>query len=464
MASILVVDDEPKIALLLAGELEDAGHEVLTAHDGERARDLLRTKRLDVVLTDLRLGPVDGLAVLRAAKAADPSVVVILMTAYASVNTAVTAMKEGAVDYLEKPVNLEKLRLVLERALESRRLAAENTRLRERVGRGDVGAAGMVRGKSAAMRRVLALVEKVAATDATVLLTGASGTGKEVVARAIHELSARRAEPLVTVNCAALAETLLESELFGHEKGAFTDAHERRLGWFEVARGGTIFLDEIAEMRPSTQAKLLRVLEDRRFHRLGGSQVIEANARVLAATNRDLPREIAAGRFREDLFYRLNVFPIELPPLRERREDLAELIPHFLRRAGYAGPGPDDAARRALEAYDWPGNLRELRNVLERAAILAGSGPITAEDVHVPARARAASSPAGPPAGAESAPPSHPAGAAAAGATLSEAEARMIREALERAGGNKSKAARILGITRRALYGRMERYGIDPGA
>jgi transcriptional regulator with PAS, ATPase and Fis domain len=247
------------------------------------------------------------------------------------------------------------------------------------------------------------------------------------------------------VNCAALSETLLESELFGHEKGAFTDAVERRLGWFEVAAGGTIFLDEIGELRPSTQAKLLRVLEDRRFHRLGGSEIIEANARVVAATNRDLETEIGRGAFREDLFYRLNVFPVHLPPLRDRIDDLDELVLHFLDRAGYAGPGPDAEARRALARYDWPGNLRELRNVMERAVILAGSGPITPAELHLPERRR-------------------PAAALDPAGTLPENEERLIRDALEKAGGNKSKAARLLGITRRALYGRLERYGIDPGA
>jgi DNA-binding NtrC family response regulator len=451
MASILVVDDEPKIAMLLEGELADAGHDVTVANDGDAALRLLRTRRLDAVVTDLRLGAVDGLAVLRAARKADPTMVVILLTAYASVGTAVAAMKEGAADYLEKPVNLEKLRLVLDRSLESRRLAAENLVLKQRVGRGDVGARSMVRGTSEAMRRVLSLVEKVAPTEATVLLTGESGTGKEVVARAIHDLSGRRAQPLVAVNCAALAETLLESELFGHEKGAFTDAAERKLGWFEVARRGTIFLDEIAEMRPSTQAKLLRVLEDRRFHRLGGSEMIEADARVLAATNRNLAAEIAAGRFREDLFYRLNVFPIELPPLRARREDLPELCDHFLARAG-GRPGQLDAeARRMLEAYDWPGNLRELRNVLERAVILASGGPIGRAAILVPAAIRPAPLHGTPEPGSAAAPDA---------ATLSEAEERMIRDALAKAGGNKSKAARILGITRRALYGRLARYGI----
>jgi DNA-binding NtrC family response regulator len=372
------------------------------------------------------------------------------MTAYATVHSAVAAMKEGAADYLEKPLNLEKLGLVLERTLEARRLAAENRLLRERVRGGEVGAVTMVRGASDAMRRVLALVDKVAPTEATVLLTGESGTGKEVVARAIHELSARRSQALVTVNCAALAETLLESELFGHEKGAFTDAFERKLGWFEVARRGTIFLDEIAEMRPSTQAKLLRVLEDRQFHRLGGSEMIEADARVIAATNRNLPEEIASGRFREDLFYRLNVFPIELPPLRARKGDLEELCAHFLARARYRGAGLDPAARQALEAYDWPGNLRELRNVLERAVILAGDGPIGLAEVHIPERVTA-----------RAAAPGRVGLPGDEDSTLSQAEERMIREALAKAGGNKSKAARLLGITRRALYGRLERYGID---
>jgi len=438
MATILVVDDEVKITTLVGGELRDDGHEVTVANDGDEAVRLVAAKRFDVVLTDLRLGATNGLEVLRQAKAVEPTVVVLLMTAYATVATAVEAMKAGAADYLEKPVNFDKLRFVLGRALESRRLVEENRRLQEKVRAGDVGATTMVRGRSEAIRKVLALVEKVAPTDATVMLTGESGTGKEVIARAIHELSDRRDQPLVAVNCAALSETLLESELFGHEKGAFTDAHERKLGWFEVAKRGTIFLDEIAETKPSTQAKLLRVLEDRRFHRLGGSGFIEAEARVVAATNRELPAAISAGTFREDLFYRLNVFPIPLPPLRERMEDLDDLIVHFLERAGYEGPGLASEARQALTGYDWPGNLRELRNVTERAVILAGKGPIGLDEIHIPERRTVALD-----------------------GTLGDAEERMVRDALAKAGGNKSEAARILGITRRSLYGRLERYGIE---
>jgi two-component system response regulator HydG len=454
MASILVVDDEKKIAALLAAELADAGHQVVTAHDGDSASRILRSKRFDVVLTDLRLGGTDGLDVLRAAKAADPDVAVLLMTAYATVKTAVAAMKEGATDYLEKPVDLEKLAVVLERSLERRRLAEENRRLREGLRAGPLGPDAMVRGKSPAIAAVLALAQRVAPSDATVLLTGESGTGKEVIARAIHDWSPRRAHPWVAVNCAALAETLLESELFGHEKGAFTDAHERKMGWFEVAKKGTVFLDEIGEMKPSTQAKLLRVLEERRFHRLGGSEMIEADARVIAATNRDLARGITEGGFREDLFYRLNVFPIELPPLRERMEDLDELCAHFLRRSGYRGPGIDPTALEALRRYDWPGNLRELRNVIERAVILAGDGAIGMDEIHVPRpRARALRGTAAESAAARS-------GALAEPFSLSEQEEQMIRQALAKAGGNKSKAARLLGITRRALYGRLERYGI----
>ena len=451
MASVLVVDDEKKIALLLEEDLREAGFDVTVANDGDTAVRLLHAKRFDVVLTDLRLGGTDGLAVLRRAKEIDPSTVVLLMTAYATVQTAIAALKEGALDYFEKPLHFDKIRLVLARALETRRLAEENQRLRERVRAGDVGADTMVRGASAAMGRAMALVEKVAPTDATVLLTGESGTGKEVVARAIHEFSERRSHPLVAVNCAALAETLLESELFGHEKGAFTGAHERKAGWFEVAKGGTIFLDEVAETKPSTQAKLLRVLEDRRFHRLGGSEIIESQARVIAATNRNLHEEIRSGGFREDLFYRLNVFPIELPPLRERMGDLDALCEHFLARSQYRGPGLTAEARAALSGYDWPGNLRELRNVIERAVILAGAGTITREELHVPATgpSRAVTT------------DSHP-GANPDATTLVEAEVRLIRDALEKAGGNKSKAARLLGITRRALYGRLERYGIDP--
>ncbi|GJM43582.1 MAG: sigma-54-dependent Fis family transcriptional regulator [Gemmatimonadota bacterium] len=443
MASVLVVDDEKKITLLLEGELSDVGHDVQVANDGDEAIRLVRAKPYDVVVTDLRLGATDGLAVLRAAKEADPDVVVLMMTAYATVSSAVAAMKEGAADYLEKPVNFEKLALVMDRGLERRRLSDENRRLRERVGSGDVGAAGMVRGRSEAMKRVMALVEKVAPSEASVLLRGESGTGKEVVARALHEMSARADRSLVAVNCAALSETLLESELFGHEKGAFTDATARKLGWFEVANGGTILLDEIGEMNASTQAKLLRVLEDHRFHRLGGSEIIQADVRVVAATNRNLEAAIRDGHFREDLFYRLNVFPIDLPPLRERMEDLGELVAHFFERCDYRGPGLDPKARASLEGYDWPGNLRELRNVVERAVILAGSGPVTLAEIHIPERRRAEP------------------GAAPDETTLSQTEERMIREALERAGGNKSKAARLLGITRRALYGRLEKYGMD---
>ncbi len=477
MATLLVVDDEKKITALLAGELEDAGHRVTVANDGDDAIRILRAKRFDVVLTDLRLGRTDGVQVLRAAKEIDPAVAVLLMTAYATVKTAVAAMKEGAADYLEKPIDFEKLRIVLERCLEARRLADENRRLREGLRAGHVGGAEMVRGSSEAMGRVVALARKVAPSEATVLLTGESGTGKEVLARAIHEWSARRDQALVAVNCAALAETLLESELFGHEKGAFTDAADRKLGWFEVAKRGTIFLDEIAETKPSTQAKLLRVLEDRRFHRLGGSEIIEADVRVVAATNRDLPREIAEGRFREDLFYRLNVFPLERPPLRERLEDLDELAVHFLRRSGYRGPGLDPAAREMLGGYDWPGNLRELRNVIERAVILAGEGPIGLAEIHIPAArlrprfeaerfargsapGRAAAA-AAIDAAADAAAGELLPGASRGARTLFEHEERMIRQALERAGGNKSKAARLLGITRRALYGRLERYGIE---
>jgi DNA-binding NtrC family response regulator len=453
MASILIVDDEEKITALLEAELSDEGYDVTTATNGDEAIRILRAKRFDVVLTDLRLGRTDGVQVLRAAKEIDPTCAVLLMTAYATVKTAVSAMKDGAADYLEKPVDLEKLRLVLERSLEARRLAEENRRLKDGMRAGRIGGANMVRGKSRAMAQVMALAERVAPSEATVLLTGESGTGKEVMARAIHEWSLRREHPLVAVNCAALAETLLESELFGHEKGAFTDAHERKMGWFEVARKGTVFLDEIAEMKPSTQAKLLRVLEDRRFHRLGGSEIIEADVRIIAATNRDLPEEIDEGRFREDLFYRLNVFPIELPPLRERLEDLEDLCTHFLRRTGAHATSIEPGAMDALRQYDWPGNLRELRNVIERAVILAGDEPIGLEEIHIPAR-RFRDVPL-------SIGPAHlGAGTLGDPQTLFDHEEQMIRQALEKSGGNKSKAARLLGITRRALYGRLEKYGI----
>jgi two-component system response regulator HydG len=458
MATILIVDDEKKITTLLGAELCDEGHDVTTASDGDEAIRILRAKRFDIVLTDLRLGRTDGTQVLRAAKEIDPEVAVLLMTAYATVKTAVSAMKGGAADYLEKPIDLEKLKLVVERCLEAKRLAEENRRLKDGMKTGHVGSAAMVRGKSPAFIAALELAQKVAPSDATVLLTGESGTGKEVMARAIHEWSGRRNHPLVAVNCAALAETLLESELFGHEKGAFTDAVERKMGWFEVARRGTVLLDEIAEMKPSTQAKILRVLEDRRFHRLGGSEIIEADVRVIAATNRDLSCEIEEGRFREDLFYRLNVFPIELPALRERLEDLEELCAHFLRRAGARTMEIEPRALAALREYDWPGNLRELRNVIERAVILAGDRPIGLQEIHIPAPRRRERE--GPAAHSATFTPAAASPTSGEALKLSDHEEQMIRQALEKSGGNKSKAARLLGITRRALYGRLEKYGI----
>jgi two-component system response regulator FlrC len=446
MARILVADDEEGIRSFVAEALEADGHAVEQAVDGRDAARKLAERGFDLLITDLRMPGLDGMALLRRVRAEQPEVEALVLTAHGTVDSAVEAMKLGALDYVQKPIGSPaELRLLVSRALERRTLLA----LRDRAARETEGEEQLTWGDPA-MKPVVAALRKVAPTSATVLLAGESGTGKEVAARAVHRWSARAAGPFVAVNCAALPENLLESELFGHEKGAFTGAHERRRGRLELAEGGTFFLDEVAELRPELQTKLLRVLQERRFERVGGTQTIEADVRWIAATNRDLRALLEGGRFREDLYHRLAVFPVRLPPLRERRADIPPLAALLLRRIGEELGRPrlklDAAASRRIADADWPGNVREMRNALERAAILADDDVVRDEHLWIEPAAAG------------------PGGAAAAGdggpRTLAEVEREAILRALDGVGGNRRRAAERLGIGLRTLYDKLKQYGI----
>lgn len=440
MAKILVVDDERKMCVILKGMLEEKGHHVTAIEDSQKARHLIAGQEFDLVITDLKMAPVDGLELLNAVKKASPETEVVLMTAYASVQTAIAAMKQGAYDYIVKPFDLEEMALLVEKISEKRRLVMENQQLREDLSRRV--AHEMVLGNNPKMRQVMSMVDKVAQSDVTVLIRGESGTGKELVAEAIHRRSPRSAGPLVVVNCAALTETLLESELFGHEKGAFTGAVKRKLGRFELAQEGTLFLDEVGDISPSLQAKLLRVLQEKKLVRVGGTETISIDVRLIAATNRNLEQAIRDGSFREDLYYRLSVFPITVPPLRERPEDVPELVEHFLKARGRSLEDIDEKVLDQLVAYMWPGNVRELENVIERAVILAGRDRIGLAHLPFLAPAEALSL------------------SARSELNLEQLERESILRALRQTDGNKTEAARLLGITRRALYSRMERLGL----
>jgi DNA-binding NtrC family response regulator len=448
---VLVVDDEVKIAELVAAELRDAGFETAFVRGGSEALERLGTERFDAVVTDLRMAPPDGLAVLKAVRERWPDTAVVLMTAYAALETARAALKAGAWDYVEKEGEFaEVIALALRQAGERTRLQSDVKHLSAAVESIRRDALPVV-GDAPATKRALELARKVAATDSTVLLRGESGTGKDLFARTIHALSRRAGGPYVKVNCGALPEALLESELFGHEKGAFTGAIRQKPGRFEDAAGGTLLLDEIGELPVALQVKLLQVIEEKTFTRVGGNASITVDVRILAATNRPLEDMVKERTFREDLFYRLNVFPIVLPPLRERPGDVARLAAHVLRREGAAPEKLTPAAVRALEGYAFPGNVRELENTLERAMILAGSDPI--EPAHLSfarPELRAATSWV----------PEIP----EEGLSLEVLERELILKALERAAGNKSQAARLLGLTRRTLYSRMEKHGLHkPG-
>jgi DNA-binding NtrC family response regulator len=430
MARVLVADDEPKLGSLVTQMLELDGHVVVRAADGAEALARLPAGRFDLVVTDLRMPGVDGIAVLRAARALPAPPEVVLMTAHASAESAVEAMKAGAADYLTKPFSMDELRLRVRRLAERREAEARSQRLLGRLIPDLVA-------ESAAMKAALAAARQVAASDATVLLLGESGTGKSQLARTIHYLSRRAGSPLVEVHCAALPETLLEGELFGHEKGAFTGAVQRKIGHLAAADGGTLFLDEIGDLTPSTQVKLLRFLQERTFVPLGSTQERSVDVRVVAATNRDLAEVVASGSFREDFFYRLNVFAIIAPPLRERRDDILPIAERFLSARGLPAEKLAPSARERLLVSPWPGNVRQLENALERALIVAGEEAILAEHLGLDAssvRARG------------------PADLLVEGFDLDAFERELILAALARAGGNKTHAARMLGITRRRLY------------
>ncbi|MFZ5812841.1 MAG: sigma-54-dependent transcriptional regulator [Thermodesulfobacteriota bacterium] len=451
--SILVVDDDPGHLSMLTTVLSGWGYRVEGASGGAAALQALRERPRDLVITDVRMAGMDGIEVLRAVKDYNPAVPVLIMTAYSSVETAVEALKAGAYDYLIKPLDLDVLRLAMDRALDHLRLQTENRALKERLGR-EFESSEII-GQSPPMRELLDMAAMVAPTEATVLVVGESGTGKELVARAIHANSPRKNGPLVTVNCAALPETLLESELFGHEKGAFTGADRRREGRFMAADKGTIFLDEIGEMSPTTQAKLLRVIQEREIERVGGDRPIGVDVRIVAATNRDLKREVEEGRFREDLYYRLNVLVLSVPPLRDRRGDIPLLARHFLEK--FARKNRKDikefshGALEALVRYDWPGNVRELENAVERGVILAAGGYLTERELPPGVATILAAQPS-PAAGQGTAVPD------LAGQPLEDIEQRAILATLKETGGNKSEAARLLGITRATLHKKLKKY------
>ncbi len=436
MPRVLIADDEPKLGPLLSEALERDGHSVALAGGGRAALALLEKQRFDVVVTDLRMPEVDGLAVLRAARSLPDPPEVVLMTAHGSAESAVAAMKSGAADYVTKPFSMDELRLRVRRLASQRDAERRSERLIARLTPSLVA-------ESPAMKAALEAAMRVAATDTTVLLLGESGTGKSQLARAIHYRSRRAGAPLVEVHCAALPETLLESELFGHEKGAFTGAVQRKPGHVAAAEGGTLFLDEIGEVTPATQVKLLRFLQERQFVPLGATETRRADVRVVAATNRDLDAAVAEGAFREDLFYRLNVFAVRVPPLRERREDVLPIAEQFLAGRGLPAGKLSGAARERLALQAWPGNVRELENAIERALILAGDGEIGPEHLAPSAAARTRG----------------PGDVLVAGFDLDAFERDLIHAAIERAGGNKAAAARMLGITRRRLYSRLESLG-----
>ena len=451
-ARVLVVDDEPSMREFLEIFFRREGFDVATAANGDAALAAIQGDDFDVVISDVQMAGKDGLFVLRAVKEVSPDTVVIMITAFATTETAITAMKEGAYDYITKPFQVDELRLVVEKALEKKLLSAENRQLKSQLRQ--LGKRNLV-GTSPCMQRIYELVARVADTKTNVLISGESGTGKELVARAIHESSERRERPFVAVNCAAIPENLLESELFGHVKGSFTGAVQNKAGLFEVADGGTLFLDEVGELPPPLQVKLLRAIQEKKIRRVGGTSDRAVDLRILSATNRRLEEEVAAGRFREDLYYRLNVIQIALPSLRERMEDLPLLVHHFVERfakeLGKPVRGFSDPAMERLVAYRYPGNVRELENVVERAVALSHGEWIDADAL--------------PPTLTD---PPRPAGReriAASGVKLEqlldEFERGLLLEALERSGGVKKRAAKLLGVSFRSLRYRLEKLGLD---
>jgi DNA-binding NtrC family response regulator len=452
MANILIVEDEPRMRRLLEISLSEDGHSIHTAGDAESGLLHLRKAPADLVVTDLKLPGMNGLEFLQEGKRLNPALPFIVMTAYGSVETAVDAMKAGASDYVLKPFTMAELRLVINKELDVQQVRDENVRLKEALGKRYHFQNIVGRGKK--MQEVLALVERVAPTNSTVLIGGESGVGKDLIARAIHQNSRRAAGPFIKINSTAIPDTLFESELFGFERGAFTGALASKPGKFELADKGTLFLDEIGDVPAAIQVKLLRVLQEREFERLGGTKTLKVDIRMIAATNRDLRAALEEGTFRQDLYYRLNVVPIDIPPLREHKEDIPDLVNHFLVRFAADNEkeieGITPSALDALMEYHWPGNIRQLENSVERAVALSSGRMIDEKDIHLDSRqsksAAAASSSAG-----QFLPE---------GMTLEQWEDNMIREALRRANGNKSQAARLLGLSRNALRYRLGKLGV----
>ncbi len=452
MPSILVIDDKESMRGMLAETLAGEGYDVDTAADAKSGISRAKEKKFDVVLTDLKLPEMDGIAVLSQLKETDPDLAVIVMTAFGTIETAVEVMKLGAVDFIAKPFDTDRLAVIIKKALESRRLLAENALLREELDQ-SLGFSEIV-GRSEKMLEVSRLIQKVTHSDTTVLLLGESGTGKELFARAIHNLSPRNNRPFVAINCAAIPSELLENELFGSERGAFTGAVARKMGKFEIAEGGTTFLDEVGDMSPALQAKLLRVLQEKTFERLGGTKLISVDVRIIAASNVDLKEAIGKKAFREDLYYRLSVFPIKIPPLRERREDILNLANHFIRKFCLEMKKPAKSLSQdslnILDRYHWPGNVRELENTIERAIILCEGKKITPEHlaIRIPTTAEIR---------------------LREGAGLKEvsqyaqmeAERGMIVRVLSQTRGNKRKAAEILKIDYTTLFEKIKKYNLQ---
>jgi len=438
-----VVDDEAAIRESLCDWLSDVGYEVLTAENGPQALEIIEREKLGIVITDLVMPGMDGIELMKTAKSILPNIEVIIITAYGSIPTAISAMREGAYDYIEKPFCPERAELLIEKLVERQKLVEENLSLHQKLE--EHYRFENIITKSPKMQQVIEVIKIVAKSNATVLIIGDSGTGKELVARAIHSQSHRRSRPFVAISCTALAESLLESELFGHEKGAFTGAYAQKKGKFEAANRGSLFLDEIGEMSANIQVHLLRVLEEKEFTRVGGNELIKVDVRIISATNKDMKKAIASGEFREDLYYRLNVVSIELPPLRERREDIPLLAQHFLKKFTIENQkeitGFSPEATDFLLKYEWPGNVRELENTIERAVILAQNPSIKMADMSQGNMPLARSAPVR--------------------GNLKEIEKNYILETLTQSQGNYRKTARLLGISRMTLYNKVRTYGIN---
>lgn len=461
MAKLLVVDDEKNLRLVVQKEMARAGHEVETASDGEAAWEVLEARDFDVLLCDINMPRLDGMGLLRRMreKSANPPEI-IMLTGQGTVETAIEAMKLGAYDYLTKPYRIAELSALVNQAAEKHQLRIDNTRLRAQIARTSNNMPDII-AESPQMKEVLRLVRRVAPADTSVLITGESGTGKELIAQAIHRLSPRNDKPFIDLNCAALQDTLLESELFGHEAGAFSGARARKLGLFELADGGTLFLDEVMEMPPQLQSKLLRALETRSFFRVGGVKKVEVNVRLVAATNRDPKTAVGEGVFRADLMYRINSFEVNIPPLRERREDVIPLARHILKNVG--GPNPPELTPpvvEALSAYTWTGNVRQLRNCLERAALLADNGRVTVKELPPEVMYRSEKSNVSVSYGAN--------GTSGIGSfhnvsptNLRDVERQQILNALEKTGWHRGKTAELLGISPSTLYRRLREYDLE---